>query len=266
MLPPRGRQCACLWESVCSYLGLEAAEELGQVRVLPGQRQDPLLRHGAVDVVVLQDHVLLQHLDGVHLVGALQLRQHHLLTRHIIRKQKKRKKEKKMWLRKHLKWSSHLPKAPFPQNFDEDKVVQVHPLDFWSHVTFDRSILFVSFALYATTAAATATVAAVAASFSFSVVPRDSGDRRGGGEWVCSSPFVLLPVMVEGQNLPDALQLLRIWEDTRTKMVSSVLPVASTQLDVTSVSDIPWSHGEVGADLERSSSAFGVSQSGCWGS
>lgn len=89
MLPPRGRQCACLWESVCSYLGLEAAEELGQVRVLPGQRQDPFLRHGAVDVVVLQDHVLLQHLDGVHLVGALQLRQHHLLTRHIIRKKKK---------------------------------------------------------------------------------------------------------------------------------------------------------------------------------
>lgn len=104
--------------------------------------------------------------------------------------------------------------------------MQLHPLDFWSHVTFDRSILFVSFALYA---AATATVAAVAASFSSSVVvPRDSGDGRGGGEWVCSSPFVLLRVMVEGQNLPDALQLLRIWEDTTTKMVPSVLPVAST--------------------------------------
>lgn len=256
MLTPRGRWCACQWESECLYLGLEAAEELGEVRVLPGQGQDPFLRHGAVDVVVLQDHVLLQNLDGVHLVGALQLRQHHLLTRHIIR-EKKKKKKKKNWLRKHLKWSTHLPKAPFPQNFDEEKVVQVHPLDFWSHVTFDRSILFFSFTLYA----------AATASFSSSVgVPRDSGDRRGGGEWVCTSPFVLLPVMVEGQNLPDALQLLRIWEDTTTKMVPSVLPVASSQLDVTNVSDLPWSHGEVGADLERSSSAFGVSQIGCWGS
>lgn len=66
---------------VSSYFGLEAAEELGQVRVLSGQRQDPLLGQGAVHVVVLQDHVFLQHFDGVDLVGAFQLRQHHLVQR-----------------------------------------------------------------------------------------------------------------------------------------------------------------------------------------
>jgi hypothetical protein len=31
------------------------------------QGQDPLLRHGALDVVVLNDDVLLQNLDGEHL-------------------------------------------------------------------------------------------------------------------------------------------------------------------------------------------------------
>ena len=43
-----------------------------------GEGQDALLRHGAVHVVVLQDHVLLQHFDGVNLLRPLQLRQHHL--------------------------------------------------------------------------------------------------------------------------------------------------------------------------------------------
>lgn len=64
----------------CSYFSLEAAEELCEVRVLSGQRQDPFLRHGAVDVVVLQDHVFFQDFDGVNLVAAFQLRQHHLVT------------------------------------------------------------------------------------------------------------------------------------------------------------------------------------------
>lgn len=64
-----------------SYFGLEAAEELGQVWVSPRQGQDAFLSQGAVHVVILQDHILLQDFDGVDLVSALQLCQHHLLTR-----------------------------------------------------------------------------------------------------------------------------------------------------------------------------------------
>lgn len=66
--------------AVSSYFSLEAAEQLRQVGVFPGQRQNPLLRHGAVHVVVLQDHVFLQDFDGVNFVCAFQLRQHHLKT------------------------------------------------------------------------------------------------------------------------------------------------------------------------------------------
>ena len=43
-----------------------------------GEGEDPLLGHGALDVVVLHDHVLLQDLDRVHLLGILLLREHHL--------------------------------------------------------------------------------------------------------------------------------------------------------------------------------------------
>ena len=71
---------ACVF--VCSYFGLEAAEQLCQVRMFSGEGQDPFLRQGAVHVVVLQDHVFLQHLDGVNLVAAFQLCQHHLVTSH----------------------------------------------------------------------------------------------------------------------------------------------------------------------------------------
>lgn len=60
---------------------LEAAVQLGEVGVAAGQGQDALLRHGAVHVVVLQDHVLLEDFDGVDVLRALQLRQHHLSPR-----------------------------------------------------------------------------------------------------------------------------------------------------------------------------------------
>jgi hypothetical protein len=36
----------------------------GEEWMVGGQGQDPLFRHGALDVVVLNDHVLLQDLDG----------------------------------------------------------------------------------------------------------------------------------------------------------------------------------------------------------
>lgn len=63
-----------------TYFSLEAAEELGQVGVFSGQGEDSFLSEGAVHVIVLQDHVFLQHFDGVHLITAFQLCQHHLVT------------------------------------------------------------------------------------------------------------------------------------------------------------------------------------------
>ena len=42
------------------------------------QSKNPLLDHGTVDVVVLDDDVLLEDLDGVQLIRPLPLRQHHL--------------------------------------------------------------------------------------------------------------------------------------------------------------------------------------------
>lgn len=104
--------------------------------------------------------------------------------------------------RKYLNSYAYLSKASFSQNFDEHKVMQVHPLDFRSDVTFDRSILSASFALHSNTASVTT-------SSSTSIgVPRYGSNRRGGGDGVF---FVLLSMVVERQNLPNALQLLRIW-------------------------------------------------------
>lgn len=57
---------------------LEAAVQLGEVGVSAGEGQDALLGHGAVHVVILQDHVLLQDFDCINLLCPLQLRQHHL--------------------------------------------------------------------------------------------------------------------------------------------------------------------------------------------
>lgn len=42
-----------------TYRGLKAAEQLCEEGVIAGQGQDPLLRHRALHVVVLQDHILL---------------------------------------------------------------------------------------------------------------------------------------------------------------------------------------------------------------
>lgn len=58
--------------------GLEGAVEGGQKGVLGGQRENALLAHRALHVVVLQDDVLLQHFDCVHFVRSLPLSQHHL--------------------------------------------------------------------------------------------------------------------------------------------------------------------------------------------
>ena len=57
---------------------LEAGVQLRQERWLVEQGQHPLLHHGAFHIVVLDDHVLLQDLDGVQLLGPLPVGQHHL--------------------------------------------------------------------------------------------------------------------------------------------------------------------------------------------
>lgn len=55
-----------------THHSLEARVQLNEERRLAREGQDPLLDHGALHVVVLDDDVLLQDLDGVQLVGALQ--------------------------------------------------------------------------------------------------------------------------------------------------------------------------------------------------
>lgn len=90
--------------------------------------------------------------------------------------------------RKYQKSSTYLPKASFSQNFDEHKVVQVHPLDLRNDVTFDRSILSTSFTL-------PLNLAAITASFPTLIgIPRYSSNRRSGGDSVC---FVLLSMVVK---------------------------------------------------------------------
>lgn len=46
--------------------------------MVAGQGQDPLLSHGAFHIIILQDHVLLQHLHGIQFSRFLYSSQHHL--------------------------------------------------------------------------------------------------------------------------------------------------------------------------------------------
>ena len=48
-----------------TYRSLKAAEQLSEEGVVAGQGQDPFLRHGALHIVILQDHILLQHLHSI---------------------------------------------------------------------------------------------------------------------------------------------------------------------------------------------------------
>ena len=54
--------------------------QVRHVGVAAAERQHASLDHRALDVIVLQHHVLLERLDGVELVLAAQLSQHHLHT------------------------------------------------------------------------------------------------------------------------------------------------------------------------------------------
>ena len=63
---------------IIMYHSLEARMELNKEWRLLGQSEHPLLDHGAVDVVILDDDVLLEDLDCVQLVGPLPFSQHNL--------------------------------------------------------------------------------------------------------------------------------------------------------------------------------------------
>ena len=62
--------------------------------MLRREGQDSFLGHGAVNVVVLQYDILLQHLDCIDFIRSPQLSEH------------------------------DLPEGPLPENFDEMKIVQ----------------------------------------------------------------------------------------------------------------------------------------------
>ena len=61
-----------------TYRRLKAAEQLSEEGVIASQGQDPFFRHCAFHIVILQDHILLQHLHGVEVSGFFYSCQHHL--------------------------------------------------------------------------------------------------------------------------------------------------------------------------------------------
>ena len=67
---------------VATHHSLEARVQLHQEGRLEGHGKHPLLYHGTLYVVILDDDVLLEYLDGIQLVCALPFRQHDLLEHH----------------------------------------------------------------------------------------------------------------------------------------------------------------------------------------
>jgi hypothetical protein len=69
---------------LCLETGVKVQQE--GVAFLVGNQEDALLRLGALHFVILDNEFLLQHFDGIELLGALRLRQHDLtevtLTKH----------------------------------------------------------------------------------------------------------------------------------------------------------------------------------------
>jgi len=65
-------------KNALSYVGLKAGMKSDEEWGLASHGQDPLFHSGAVDVVILNYHVLLEYFHRVQLVSALPLRQSHL--------------------------------------------------------------------------------------------------------------------------------------------------------------------------------------------
>lgn len=60
------------------YHRLEAGVQLRQERGLVKQGQDSLFHHGALHIVILNHHVLLQDFDSIQLFCSLPVSKHHL--------------------------------------------------------------------------------------------------------------------------------------------------------------------------------------------
>lgn len=77
MIQPPGKR-GCLRENPLFYHCLEAGVQLGQERGLIQQGQNPLFHHGALHVIILDHHVLLQDFDGIQFLCSLPVSEHHL--------------------------------------------------------------------------------------------------------------------------------------------------------------------------------------------
>lgn len=62
----------------CTYRSLEATVELGEEGVVPGKGEDAFLCHGALNIIILENDILLQHLHCIQLPTLLHLGKHHL--------------------------------------------------------------------------------------------------------------------------------------------------------------------------------------------
>lgn len=60
------------------YFRLKCGVEVCEEGVLPSQGQDSLFHHGALHIIIHQNHILLQNLHSKVLVLSLQLCQQHL--------------------------------------------------------------------------------------------------------------------------------------------------------------------------------------------
>lgn len=64
--------------AACTHFRLEGGIEMCEERVLPGKGQHSFLHHGALHIIIHQDHILLQDLYSKELSLPLQLSQQHL--------------------------------------------------------------------------------------------------------------------------------------------------------------------------------------------
>lgn len=74
--PPDEREC--IDRDHGPYHSLETGVQLCQERGLVQQGQNPLFHHGALHVIVLDHHVLLQDFDGIQFLCSLPVSEHHL--------------------------------------------------------------------------------------------------------------------------------------------------------------------------------------------
>lgn len=70
-----------MWVGRWWYHGLKAGVKLNEKGRLGAHGEHSLLDHDALDVVVLHDHVLLEHFYCIQLVGVLALGEHDLAER-----------------------------------------------------------------------------------------------------------------------------------------------------------------------------------------